>query len=123
MSIPGSNLLKRAFRLIASQSLTYLAYVSRSKTATGTLVPTYALPVIIKGSIQPVPQSLMQLLGLDMQRSYVTIYVPQAVVSVNRDVSSDKFKFGGSTYQALSITKWINIDGWNAVMAVEIPDA
>lgn len=121
MNVPGSNLLTQALQLITSQSISYYAYLSRSKTATGTFVPVYARAVVIKGSIQPVSRSLMQILGLDMQRNYVNIFVRNAVIDIKRDVSSDKFMFAGTTYQALSITKWISVDSWNQVLAIEVP--
>lgn len=119
--IPGSNILKQALTLIAAQSIVYLAYVSRSLNEVGLLVPIYADPVTIRGSLQPVSQSLMQTLGLDMQRRYVKIFVPNSVVDITRDVSSDKFQFAGVIYQATSITQWIADDGWNEVMAVAVP--
>lgn len=123
MSTPGSNLLLQAAQLIAQQTITYLAYVSRATNSIGLWVNTYAAPVTIKGSLQPVPRSLMQFLGLDMNKEYVNIFVPQAVIDIARDVSSDQFQFAGATYQALSITPWVNIDGWNQVLAVQVPNA
>lgn len=121
MTVPGANLLNIALSLIASQSITYLAYVSRAINSIGLLEPTYAEPVILNGSLQPVSQSLMQILGLDMQRRYVNIFVSQDIIDVTRDVSSDKFQFSGRTYQAISITQWVTVDFWNQVLAVEVP--
>jgi hypothetical protein len=119
--IPGANLLSIALTMIASQTMTYLAYVSRSTNSIGLQVPVYAAPVTVKGSIQPIGRALMETLGLDMQRRYVNIFVPQGVVDIARDVSSDKFQFGGYTYQAISITQWVTVDSWNQVLAVEVP--
>lgn len=123
MTTPGSNLLNQALSIIAAQAIVYLAYVSRSETDFGTLVPVYASPVTIRGSIQAVPRALMELLGLDFQRNYVNIFVPNTIIDIARDVSSDQFQFGGSTFQALSLTKWRSIDGWNQVLCVEVPSA
>ena len=121
--IPGANLLNMAFSLIASQQITYLAYQSRSTNAIGMQVPVYAAPVIINGSIQPMGRVLMETLGLDMQRHYVTIYAPNSMVDIRRDVTSDRFQFKGATFQGLSLTKWFSVDGWNAIIAVEVPNA
>ncbi len=123
MSVPGSNLLKKAFRLIAAQTIIYKAFVSRTANGIGLWNATYAMPVCTKGSVQPVPRQLMELLGLDLQKHYVYIYVSQSVVDIRRDVTSDQFLFGGATYQALSITRWVQIDGWNSVLCVEVPNA
>lgn len=121
MSVPGSNLLTQALQLIAAQTITYLAYVSRASNAIGLWVNTYATPATFRGSLQPVPRSLMQILGLDMNKSYVNIFVANSIVDIARDVSSDQFQFAGATYQALSITPWLAIDGWNQVLAVMVP--
>jgi E217 collar protein gp28 len=119
--IPGSNLLNQALSVIASQTISYIAFVSRSKNINSVWVPTYATPVNIQGSIQPVPRTLMMELGLDLQRHYVNIYVSNKVIDIRRDVSSDQFKFQGTTYQAISLTRWFGVDGWNQVLAVEVP--
>lgn len=122
MSVPGSNLLNQAFNLIAKQTMTYYPFLSRTKQPNGMLVPNYGPGVTAQGSFQPVSRALMQILGLDMQRSYVNIFISQRVLDVERDVSSDKFVFKGHTYQALSITPWISVDGWNQVLAVKVPN-
>ena len=120
MSVPGSNLLTMALSVIAAQQITYLAYVSRETNSIGNQVTTYAAPTVIRGSIQPVPRSLMQTLGLDFQRHYVNIFVPNSVIDIARDVTSDQFQFAGATYQGLSLTRWFDVDGWNQVLAIEV---
>jgi len=122
MSVPGSNILNQALRLIARQTISYIAYVSRATNSIGNWVTTYADPVNVLGSIQPVSRVLMQTLGLDMQKHYVNIFVPQNIVDIRRDVTSDQFVFAGAKYQALSITKWVTVDGWNQVLCVEVPN-
>ena len=71
--------------------------------------------------MQPVPRVLMETLGLDFQKHYVNIFVPQSVIDIRRDVSSDKFIYCGVTYQGISLTKWVSQDGWNQVLCVEVP--
>lgn len=123
MSVPGSNLLSQALTLIASQAITYLAYVSRSTNAIGMQVPVYAAPVTLMGSIQPVARQLLETLGLDLQRHYVNIYVSNSLIDIRRDVSSDRFQFAGATFQGISLTKWFSVDNWNAILCVEVPNA
>lgn len=121
MQVPGSNILNQALQLIAAQQIGYMAFVSRNKTSTGTLVPIYARTRLLRGSIQPVPRNLMQTLGLDMQRNYVNIFVPNNVIDIKRDISSDKFSFAGNAYQGISSTAWFSVDGWNQMLAVQVP--
>lgn len=121
MTVPGSNLLNQALSIIAAQTLTYIAYKSRATNDQLQYVNTYAAPKTTKGSLQPVSRQLMQQLGLDLTRSYVNIFISQKVIDVQRDVSNDKFEFNGWTYDCLSITPWVQIDGWNQVLAVRVP--
>lgn len=121
MSVPGSNLLTQALQLIARQQMTYLPYSSRTLQANGVYASVYGIGAVVGGSIQPVSRSLMETLGLDMQRRYVNIFVPQSVVDVDRDVAGDQFQFAGYTYEALSITQWVTVDSWNQVLCVAVP--
>lgn len=94
MSVPGSNLLRQAFKLIAQQQLTYYAYVSRVGQANGVYLRKYTIGTPFKGSFQPVPRSVYAFMGLDLQRNYANIFVPLNVIDISRDVSSDIFAFG-----------------------------
>ena len=60
-------------------------------------------------------------LGLDLTKHYENIYVSNRLIDIRRDVSSDKFQFDSATFQGLSMTKWIDLDGWNAILVVEVP--
>lgn len=122
MSFPGSNILQMALSVIASQQIVYLAYVSRSVNSIGLYEDVYASPVTVFGSIQPVPRTLMQTLGLDLQKQYVNIFVPQDVVDIARDITSDKFQFSGKTYKGISLTAWHSVDGWSEILAIEVPE-
>lgn len=105
MSVPGSNILKQALRAIAAQRFQYVAFVSRPPPNTiGMLNPVYAPAVTIMGSVQPVPRSVMERLGLDFQKRYVNIFAPQNFIDIARDVSSDKFMLGNKIYQGMSVT-------------------
>ena len=123
MATPGSNILKTALRTIASQQIQYLAFQSRYNNSIGMLVPVYAPAITLRGSIQPVPRSIMERLGLDFQKHYQNIFVPNNIVDVRRDVTSDQFQFQGMTFQALSLTRWIGVDGWNECLVVEVPNS
>jgi hypothetical protein len=121
--IPGSNILAQALTMIASQAITWLSYQSRSTNDIGMQVSVYAAPVTIQGSIQAVPRTLIQALGLDMNKTYVNIFVPNNVIDIERDITSDQFQYGGATYQGLYATPWFSIDGWNQILAVQVPSA
>lgn len=120
MTVPGSNLLKRAFKLIAQQTFDYYSFVSRTPNAIGYLNATYADPVTLKGSVQPVPRRLYEAMGLDFQKDYVTLYIPKDAIDVARNVSGDYFVYGAQKFQCESKTNWFRQDGWDAILAVMV---
>ncbi|OWK42193.1 phage collar protein [Fimbriiglobus ruber] len=111
-----------ALSVIGKSSFTYLAFASRTPNQIGQDVTKYESPVPLQGSVQPVPRSLYQQYGLDFQRNYINVYVSRAVLDVTRDVSGDMIEFNGNSYQCLSITPWAAIDGWSAVLCIQVPN-
>lgn len=122
MLVPGSNILNMALSVIAKSSFQYYAFVSRTPNEVGQDIATYASPTILRGSVQPIPRSLYQEYGLDFQRNYVNVYISRDMMDIARDVSGDKIIFNRNTYQCVSKTAWDAIDGWDAVLCVQIPN-
>lgn len=120
MAVPGSNLLNRAFKLIAKQTFTYYAFVSRAVNSVGYQNATYADPETLKGSVQPVPNRLYEFMGLDLQKNYYNIYVSNNVIDIKRDVSGDYVIYNSKKLQCESITAWFEADGWNQILAVQV---
>lgn len=119
--IPGSNLLNMALSVIAPATVQYYAYVSRETNGIGLIVTTYADPVNVVGSLQPVPRALYQQLGLDLRKNYYMFYSSQAIADVTRDRTSDQLGFMDKRFQVDSSNDWYAIDGWNGVLCIEIP--
>lgn len=121
MMIPGANLLSLALGVIGAQPVTWARFIDRTENSAGYQVPNYAAAVAIQGSVQPIAKRLYQALGLDFEKSYVTLYTPAGVVTVGRDGSGDKITYNGATYLCESATDWSAQDGWSAVVAVKVP--
>lgn len=121
MSVPGSNLLLEALDVIASQPVQYLRFLSNTTTGAGRNVPSFApaVPVNI-GSVQAVPLNRYQFLGLDLEKDYVTWFVPQNVVGVERDSAGDRIKYAGKLWQLQSTNSWFAQDGWLSIVCVGI---
>lgn len=118
--VPGSNLLKKAFKIINKDSFIYRQFDSRSTNGIGIDLPAYKPDVTLNGSIQAVPRRLYQQHGLDWKKNYITIYSSDAIEGVNRDTSGDRIIFDGKLFQVLDENNWTPIDGWNGVMCVEV---
>lgn len=120
MTVPGSNLLRQALSVIASQCFQYFAFTGRTTNDIGQDVAQYATPTTLRGSVQPVPRSMYQTYGLDFQQNYLNVYVSRSLLDIARDVSGDQIAFQGKRYQCVSKTPWYGIDGWDAILCVEV---
>ena len=118
--IPGSNILKMAFHIIAKEHIQYYQFVDRKLNNVGQYLTEFAPAVCIKGSFQPVPRSLYETLGLDFQKEYFNFYTSKDLFGTERDVTGDQIWFQGQRFQCESTTAWHGIDGWVAVLCVVI---
>ena len=118
MRVPGSNLMNMASRVISQTTVSYRAFAGRVKNENYIEVATYAPPVNIKGSLQPVARELYEKMNLDLQKTYYNFFCPNNMLDLQRDVSGDLFDYGGFTYQVESLTPWFDIDGWVQALAV-----
>ena len=60
MSLLRSNLLKKALKIIASESYQYEQYIDEEINSQGVKVPTYARPITLTGSVQSPENSLYE---------------------------------------------------------------
>lgn len=119
-NVPGSNLLKKAFKIINKDPFVYRQFKKRTTNSIGIDVPEFEPDVILNGSIQAVPRRLYQQHGLDWKKNYITIYSSDVIEGVNRDTTGDRIMFDGKLFQVLDENNWTPIDGWNGVMCVEV---
>ena len=63
---------------------------------------------------------MFQKYGLDFQCNYVTVFTSRRIIDVARDVSGDEIEYDGRTFKCESETDWFRMDGWVAVLCVEI---
>lgn len=118
--IPGSNLLKTALSVIATQTISYLRYSGRTLNAARQEVPTYQAAINLKGSLQPVPRHRYEQFGLNLQKSYYTFYASADVIDLARATAGDKFTYDGKTFQVESNNDWYAVDGWKGILACQI---
>lgn len=118
--IPGSNLLKRASRLIRLQPVVWRAFVSQTKNAQGVVVPTYAAPVTIQCSVQAVSRTMYTQFGLDLQKNYVMVYTSNTLRDLERNKTCDQIDFGGRRFDVQSNTDWFSMDKWRGALCVDV---
>lgn len=123
MLVPGGNLLNIALGAIRGQLVGYRAWQSRAPDPAGKLVDVYADRVEIPGSIQPMDGVRVQMMGLDLQKSYAMLYASAPVRPVSKDRGADRFDYAGRLYAASHRVDWEAQDGWNGVLLVDVGGA
>lgn len=121
MQVPGANLLAIAMGVIGVQQVGWCKYLGTVTLPSGVKSPTWADPVTIAGSLQPVDSTLIQQLGLDWTKRYCTFYAPAEFREVDRDQTGDKLIYAGRTYQVQDKASWFAQDGWERVLCIEVP--
>lgn len=118
MGVPGSNLLKSALTVIASQTVLYYRAESRTLNDIGQYVVTYAPAVSIRGSFQPIPKNVYRTYGLDLAKTYYTFYALNNLIDLQRDIAADQIIYNNQRFQCESNNDWFTIDGWKGVLCV-----
>lgn len=120
MSLLRSNLLKKALKIIASESYQYEQYIDEEINSQGVKVPTYARPITLTGSVQSPENSLYEQMGLSLDKNYKIFYGPANIKGNEAQPQPDRFIYNGKTYEVVKNSNWFNYDGWCGVLAVEI---
>lgn len=120
MSLLRKNLLKKALKLIPSETYQYLKYDTETTNALGIKVATYKEPVIIKGSVQSPENSIYEQMGLSLEKNYKVFYGAIDIKGNEQKPQPDRFIYYDKTYEVVKNSDWFNYDGWCGVLAVEI---
>jgi len=118
--IPGANLLSIALSVIGTQTVQHLMTTGRTQNAVGAWVTTYADPVPLQVSWQPVESKKYEQLGLDMAKDYHSIWMRSQAVAISRGESPDRFIYGGRLHEAVDPKDWFSQDGWVEVLVIDI---
>lgn len=118
--IPGANQLAMALSILQPTSVQFYPFVSRSVNAIGLEVSTYGEPVTLEGSVQALPRTEYERLGLDLAREYVTFFAQANMQNSGRDRENDYLAWSGAKWDIVNVTAWYGIDGWSEVLAVKI---
>jgi hypothetical protein len=114
------NLLQAALSVIPPSTVIWIRATGRTQNALGQWVTTYAAPVDLRGSFQPLEKAKYEALGLDMNKHYRVFYVSQPVAPVDRGTSGDRLIHDGRLYQVEDEADWYSYNGWLGLVCVDI---
>ena len=118
--IPGINVLGIAFGAIAQQTVQHLVAAGRTQNAVGAWVTSYANPVSLRASWQPVDAKKYEQLGLAMAKVYHNIWLRAPVDGIQRGESPDRFIHGGRLHEVVDVRDWYGQDGWVEILVIDI---
>ncbi len=114
------NLLNLAASVLSLQTVSYQQNIGRTVNDVGQDISSYATAVTLKASVQPIARALYEQMGLDLQKSYATVYISTNSIDIERDISGDLFVYNSKTYLLESNTDWFAQDGWISAKVVQI---
>lgn len=117
------NLLAQALSTLPKSSVQWRRATGRELSARGQWVTTYADPVPLVGSMQPLSAKRLTDLGIDASRRYWEFWTKAPVVPVARGTSGDHLEWQGKTLQAEEVPgadDWLAMDGWQRLVLVEV---
>lgn len=121
MIVPGSNILNMALGVIQPTPGAFVEeYLGEKENEFGKLVVTYGERTPLRlCSIQPLPKAKAQINGLDVNKSYITIWAVGNVKAAYRGHQGDRVSWCGQTYEVLPDSDWLVQDGWTKILAVK----
>lgn len=117
------NILGMALTLIPEQTALLFRWISRETNEFGIDVDTFAHPVPLIGSIQPVDRSRYGYMGLNDSKSYIVIYSTEIARTVTNTENPDQVEYMGRRYRVMSAADWRVPAGYTGFMAVDIGGA
>ncbi len=114
------NVLGAAQTVIRKQPFIYRRHTGRAANSAGLYIDTYAADENRTASVQPVSRSLYEKMGLDFEKSYISILDTESIFDIGRDASGDRIVFNGQVYKVNGKTDWETSAGWNRVVCVRI---
>ena len=114
------DILKQALSIMRKQSFSYYKWSNNSVNDMGIKIDNYETAVVYKGSIQAVPLSKYEKLGLQFANNYRIVYSSLNIKGIEGQPSPDKLVFEGKTWKIIKNTSWFVVDGWTETLVVEV---
>lgn len=120
MNVPGINLLGIAMTAIQPTSGLFLRrYEGTQDNDFGNSIKTFSTPIPMMGaSVQPVPFRDIQVMGLEVGKKYIRVWIQANAHASSRGEDGDQFIWDLKLWTILEPTFWIEQDGWTEQLAV-----
>lgn len=114
------NLQALVSSVIPQQVVLHHRYAGNVTNDMGYKVPTYADPVEITGSFQPMASQDAVKLGLNFRQVNATFYTSASISLAGKGSQPDRIEYGGKLYDVIGVTDWKAQDGWAQYILVAV---
>jgi len=114
------NLHGLAKKIIPQYSYSYQKYQSHEVDDEGIDQPVFSYGIGGSGSVQVVPMTQYQSLGLNNKKSYIMIYTDDDLRGGKANKYGDRVNFNDSEYEVMDENDWKSISDWTGVMCVKL---
>ena len=114
------NLQALASTAIPQQVVLHHRYIGNVTNDMGYNVPTYAIPVEITGSLQPMAAQDAAKLGLSIRQANATFYTSADITLAGEGSQPDRIEYGRKLYEVIGVTDWKTQDGWAQYILVAV---
>ena len=114
------NVLRTSQTVIRTQTFIVRRFTGRTRNAIGNYVAEYADPVTVEGSVQPISRNLYKKMGLDFEKSYISILAVEEITDLARDRSGDQIIIDGQLFETIGQTDWQRSADWQRVVCVRV---
>lgn len=117
--INATNILKLAMSVIPPRDIEWLQFDKITTNEFGLDVPTYKAPQIIKASVQAVPNSMYQELGIDFTKNLLSVHANADIQDTSTQKVADRLLIDGKYYNVVQKVDWFHFNGWVDVIVSE----
>jgi hypothetical protein len=115
-----SNLQALASAVIPQQVVLHHRFIGNVTNDMGYKVPTYADPIEIMGSFQPMTAQDAAKLGLSFRQVNATFYTSASITLAGEGSQPDRIEYGGKLYDVIGVTDFKVQDGWAQYVLVAV---
>src|SRR5574344_769176 len=115
-----SNLQALASAAIPQQVVLHHRFIGNVTNDMGYKVSTYADPVEITGSFQPMSAQDAARLGLSFRQVNATLYTSAPIALTGEGAQPDRIEYSGKLYDVIGVTDFKVQDGWAQYVLVAV---
>ena len=110
------GMLAKIQRHQGTQPVQLITLASRTLNPAGEWVAAYAAPVPKRATVDVIPRTRYEVLGLDTTKNYIEVFANFTIKDTRRQGAPDRIVWNGRTWSADTSDDWQGVNGWTAAI-------